>query len=259
MIADLKEGEKMKKKNILPIIIPLIIAIISVSLLAVSGHINGVNEGTVETKPPKAVTTKAPEETTEATTLPQNGEVSFIAVGDNLIHDSIYLAAPKKDGKMDFTGLYENIKPYAEEADVAIMNQETVLGGDIRFLSGYPMFNSPQEVGDAAVEAGFDVFTCATNHALDVLKADGLMAEMKFYEKKHPEVMYLGINKSEKAYNTIKYLEKNNITDIQPLRELDALEELYLAENDIKDYEPLEELGYLTNDPLEQVEREWYE
>jgi poly-gamma-glutamate synthesis protein (capsule biosynthesis protein) len=37
------------------------------------------------------------------------------------------------------------------------------------------------------------------------------MAEMKFYEKKHPEVMYLGINKSEKAYNTIKYLEKNNI------------------------------------------------
>ena len=36
--------------------------------------------------------------------------VSFKGVGDNLIHDTIYLDALQDDGTYDFTGMYESVK-----------------------------------------------------------------------------------------------------------------------------------------------------
>ena len=147
---------------------------------------------------------------TELPSEPPFYEVSIVAVGDNLIHDTLYKSGKKDDGTRDYSSFYENVKADVQAADIAVINQETILGGDVRELSGYPMFNSPQEIGDAAVDAGFDVFTCATNHAMDVYEK-GIFAELEYFNTKHPEVTYLGLNASEEEYNTIKYLDVNNI------------------------------------------------
>ena len=72
------------------------------------------------------------------------------------------------------------------------------------------MFNSPQEIGDATINAGFDIFNCANNHIMDK-GSQGIMNEIEYF-KKHKDVVYLGINEDEKSYNTIKYYVKNNIT-----------------------------------------------
>ncbi|MBQ7203131.1 MAG: CapA family protein [Eubacterium sp.] len=190
-------------KSYLPVLIPLIAAIIVVSTLAVSGKVAQKTDGGT-TAP-----TVTQEDVTEVT-QPKNSKVTIVAVGDNLIHNTLIDAGKQDDGSLDYTSFYEEIKGYIEPADLAIINQETMLGGSDFEYSGYPMFNTPWEVGDAAIDAGFDVFTCATNHSMDVGSA-GIEKELEYFSK-HPEVTAVGTNASEEDYNKITYVEKNDIT-----------------------------------------------
>ncbi|MCI6266853.1 MAG: CapA family protein, partial [Erysipelotrichaceae bacterium] len=97
----------------------------------------------------------------------ENYEVSMVMVGDNLIHSSIYKDAMTSDGNYDFTKMYELIKPIVSEYDIAYYNQETILGGKELGVNDYPTFNSPQEVGDAMIDAGFNLVSLASNHTMD--------------------------------------------------------------------------------------------
>ena len=133
-------------------------------------------------------------------------EVSLVMVGDNLMHMSLVRNAENPDGSMNFDSLYEELLPYFQEADLSVIVQETVLGGKDLGYSGYPLFNSPQEVGDSVVKAGFDIVLHATNHTLDK-GAKGVENTLEFW-KKYPEVTVLGINESFEEQNTITYIEK---------------------------------------------------
>ncbi|MBR3148699.1 MAG: CapA family protein [Eubacterium sp.] len=189
-------------KTYLPVLIPLIAAVVVVSVLAVSGRVaNKTEESPVHTS------SQAQAQTT--TQAPQNSKVTIVAVGDNLIHNTLIDAGKQDDGTLNYVPFYEEIKKYIEPADIAIINQETMLGGSDFEYSGYPMFNSPWEIGDAAIDAGFDVFTCATNHSMDVGSA-GIEKELEYFSK-HPEVISVGTNASEEDYNKITYYKKNNI------------------------------------------------
>jgi poly-gamma-glutamate synthesis protein (capsule biosynthesis protein) len=136
-------------------------------------------------------------------------EVSLVMVGDNLLHTPLIKNAEQEDGTLNFDNLYEEMVPYFQEADISVIVQETVLGGKELGYSGYPMFNSPQEVGDSLVRAGFDVVLHSTNHTLDK-GAKGVENTLEFW-KKYSEVTVLGINESIEKQNSITYLEKNNI------------------------------------------------
>lgn len=136
-------------------------------------------------------------------------EVSLVMVGDNLLHMPLIKNAELSDGSHNFDSLYEDMKPYFEGADISVIVQETVLGGEDLGYSGYPMFNSPQAVGDSIKDAGFDVVLHATNHTLDK-GAKGVENTIEFW-KKYPEIKVLGINESEEQQNTITYHTKNGI------------------------------------------------
>ena len=70
-----------------------------------------------------------PETSTVVTTTAPVKEVipdtvlSFVAVGDNLIHGAVYWDAKTGNDSYDFTPMYQYIKPYIEEADVSFINQ----------------------------------------------------------------------------------------------------------------------------------------
>jgi len=91
---------------------------------------------------------------------------SMVMVGDALMHMPINRTYKTSNG-YDFKGIFKYIKPIVEEYDLAYYNQETMLGGSSLGLSGYPQFNSPTEVGEAFVDAGFNLVSLATNHTLD--------------------------------------------------------------------------------------------
>ncbi|MGN0521391.1 MAG: CapA family protein [Eubacterium sp.] len=197
-----------KRVNYISIIIPVAVAIAVIIAFAVSGHITK----NLDEKNPTAQTSVSVvnEDTTEKEKNSQstNSKVTITAVGDNLIHNTLIAAGEQEDGSLDYSSLYENIKPDIEAADIAVINQETILGGDSFDYTGYPLFNSPWEIGDAAVDAGFDIFTCASNHSLDMGWA-GIEKEIEYFSGKK-NVVQLGVNAN--SDNNIVYYEKNNIT-----------------------------------------------
>ncbi|MEG0823010.1 MAG: CapA family protein [Erysipelotrichaceae bacterium] len=135
-------------------------------------------------------------------------DVSFMAVGDNLIHNSLYFDA-KTDNGYDFNPMFVPIKPYVEKADIAYINQETILGGTELELSNYPCFNSPQEAGDALVATGFDWINQATNHSLDRGEA-GIVSAMNFWDK-YPDIVTTGINRNKEEEQKFRYIKRKDI------------------------------------------------
>ncbi len=153
------------------------------------------------------------ERTTEITTeefVFEVKEATFVAVGDNLVHAGVFKAGLQSDGTHDYSCLYENVAKYFDDADIKAINQETIFGGDDKGFSGYPLFNSPTGIGDAVVDAGFNVVTHATNHVLD-MGIDGLLYSVSFWKTNHPDVLVLGIYENEEEQSEITVMEVNGI------------------------------------------------
>ena len=95
---------------------------------------------------------------------------SLTFAGDNLIHDALYYqAATRIGGKgFDFGPVYQRVAFLSQGVDIAFINQETPLAGDILPLSSYPKFNSPVQVGDALAAIGYNLVNQANNHMLDM-------------------------------------------------------------------------------------------
>ena len=137
---------------------------------------------------------------------------SVITAGDNLIHSSVYKDANKNANYngYDFKPMYEYIKPIVSEYDIAYYNQETILGGSDIGVSSYPAFNSPYEVGDAMIDAGFNLVSLATNHTLD--RGEKAILNSRNYWNNKDNVLAVGSYSSMEERNEVNILEKNNIT-----------------------------------------------
>lgn len=137
-------------------------------------------------------------------------KVSIAMVGDMLMHESV-LKCGKKNGIYNYDGLFEHVADHVRQTDLAIVNQETILGGTDLGLSGYPEFNSPTELGDSEIKAGFNIILHATNHVYDKGKK-GILNTIHFWENQYPGIPYLGINKNrEHKDNFLCCYEKNGI------------------------------------------------
>lgn len=135
-------------------------------------------------------------------------KLSLAMVGDALIHEAIYYDARLKSGGYDFKPMLENIKPIIKNYDLAFYNQETILGGVELGLSHYPTFNSPYEVGDAFLDAGFNLVNLATNHTLD--RGEKAVVNSANYWQDKPALV-TGSFKSVEDREKIVIKEKNGI------------------------------------------------
>lgn len=124
----------------------------------------------------------------------EDTDISFAAFGDLLAHEPIYRYGLLQDETFSF--LFENFEDIISDSDVSIINQETTLTDNPVMYSDYPRFATPVNIGQAIVAAGFDVVTCATNHALDQ-GADGVNFTKHFFDTNH--VTCLGIQSEEET------------------------------------------------------------
>lgn len=152
---------------------------------------------------PSEVPTEAPTETKAPITL------RMLSVGDNLIHDGIYEQAKKRAGGdgYDFSYCYARVKDTIASADVATINQETIVAKSYE-PSGYPLFNSPQELGQTVVDTGFDVVNLANNHMLDKT-SKGLAEAIDFWDA--TGLARTGAYKDTQDLETVEYIEKNGL------------------------------------------------
>ena len=132
-------------------------------------------------------------------------EIDLLMVGDVLLHDNVQNSGKLPDGTYDYDHLFAQVKDDIEKADLAIVNQEIILGGTEIGLSGYPTFNGPYEVADSLVNAGFDVILHATNHTLDKGKK-GLQNCMNYWKDNYDQVAVLGVFDSQDSYDNDIYI-----------------------------------------------------
>lgn len=125
-------------------------------------------------------------------TVAPKEDVTIVVAGDNLIHSTVIKSGKQSDGSYVYDDMYSEISDYIKGFDLAVINQETPLIADEAKYSGYPMFGSPLSIGDAVVNAGFDVVTQATNHAIDKGEA-GISDSIDFWRSK--KIPIIGIKK----------------------------------------------------------------
>lgn len=193
------------KKSILKLIILLSLCIALVSCSDAAKTINeDINTDKQNPSDVSSVSQEEEREIIEYTT-------SFIGCGDNIIYGT-------RDAKNHAEGtdrLY-NYKPYytgvadiISDADIAFINQETLMCGEGYSLSYYPMFNSPQELGYDLKELGFDIVNISNNHMLDK-GADGLSKTIAFW-KNMEDVLMIGGYETSEDFDNIRFIEKDGI------------------------------------------------
>lgn len=138
-------------------------------------------------------------EQSDLNTGPQPVVIELMMVGDILVHDEVLQNGLQPDGSYDFSFIFSNIGGYIEAADLRILNQETIMGLPEKGYDlvveedGTPVFNTPVELADAEVAAGFNVIIKATNHSFDHAY-DGLAHELDYWRDHYPDVPVLGVD-----------------------------------------------------------------
>ncbi len=136
---------------------------------------------------------------------PSAPEMTLIMVGDILLHNPVEKSALQEDGTYDFDAIFAHTRDAITDADLALVNQEVIIGGEQLGISGYPCFNAPFAVSDSLVDAGFDIVCHATNHALDKGKA-GILSCCQNWEEAYPAITVLGIHDSAEDAAAMPYL-----------------------------------------------------
>ena len=164
----------------------------------------------VELETERGVDTDTDTEASALINTKEKSAITLIMVGDMLMHTPINETGVMEDGSIDFSHLFTYTKDMIESADIALVNQEVILGGEELGISGYPAFNTYQEFGDDLVEAGFDVVLHATNHALDKGKK-GILNCLSYWATEHPEIAVLGIQDTAEEQDEIYVYEESGI------------------------------------------------
>lgn len=139
----------------------------------------------------------------------QSNKLSMITAGDALIHSSVYQDAYISGDSYDFTKMLPSIKNLVSGYDLKYYNQETIIGGKNLGVSTYPCFNSPDEIADAMLDAGFNMVSLSNNHTLDRGEKAIIYSTEQYWPTK--EVMVAGSYNSFENRNKIQVREMNGI------------------------------------------------
>lgn len=96
----------------------------------------------------------------------ETGRARVTVAGDVMMHIPLINSGKSGNG-YNFDSIFRYLPDYVGKSDYAVANLETTLGGSSLAYSGYPKFNSPDEIVGAVKSAGFDMLLTANNHCND--------------------------------------------------------------------------------------------
>lgn len=123
----------------------------------------------------------SPEEALSTQPTQPPGPIASVTIGvqgDLLMHKPVITACTGEDGSYDFASIFRYVADYTAGYDYSVANLETTLGGDGYPYQGYPDFNCPDEIVEAAKDAGIDMLLTANNHCSDTT-TDGILRTVK--------------------------------------------------------------------------------
>ncbi|WP_325201344.1 CapA family protein [Oscillibacter sp.] len=146
--------------------LPLLPLCLALLLSACGGAVPAGTEASVpppreEPEPPTLEEPAVPEEPPP----PEPTTATLAVCGDAMSHMPITNDAWNGE-RYDYARIMAAARPYVEAADYAVVNLETTLSGGPPY-SGYPAFNSPDDLAYDLKALGFDLCLTANNHSLD--------------------------------------------------------------------------------------------
>ena len=141
--------------------------------------------------------------------LPQdNDTISLLFAGDIMAHSVNYAIS-------DYPKIWRDVKYFIEEADLAFANIESPID-ETKKPHTYPNFNMPQAYIEAAIDAGFDVFSLCNNHTNDqgltgikeTEKSSQRLIERS--RERGEEIYFSGLKDGKNAALTYNLIEKKD-------------------------------------------------
>lgn len=137
----------------------------------------------------------------------ENNEINLLFAGDIMAHAINYQIT-------SYEKIWRDVKDVIEPADLAFANVEAPID-TTKPASTYPNFNMTKKYVQAAINAGFDVFSLANNHTndqglngiLETLKTTATLTEEN--KENGKTVYFAGTKETEDAPFTYHLIEKN--------------------------------------------------
>ena len=127
--------------------------------------------------------------------------IHMSVIGDIMSHSTNFKNAYDSDSKKyDFSNVFKNIEDYIKDADISIGNLETTFSGEKRGYSGYPTFNTPDELATNLKDLGIDILSTANNHCMDK-SYSGLVRTLDILDE--VKIEHSGTSRSEDEQNKI--------------------------------------------------------
>ena len=135
--------------------------------------------------------------------------INMTVIGDIMCHTTnFYDAYEKTSDTYDFSKVFSDIQNYIQSADISIGNLETTFAGKDIGYTGYPTFNTPEQLAQNLVDLGLDVVSTANNHSLDK-RYSGLVSTLDELDK--VGLSHTGTYRSKEEQNTILIKDVNGI------------------------------------------------
>lgn len=141
--------------------------------------------------------------------IPSRSITRIIAVGDQLPHDAINKQALKSDGSYDYLPFYKEVKNNFNNVHGAYCNQEVPTAGSVTPISGYPVFNAPEQFAKDLSALGCNIVNLANNHMFDKGQL-GINATRAVWDNL-PKKAIAGANRNQEEQNNIQYFTENDI------------------------------------------------
>lgn len=158
----------------------------------------------------KAAEAKKQKEEAVASSEPEVTTATVLAVGDNLIQPSLLASGQSDSGTWNYDSVYANLKSDIQAADIAMVNQETPFTSNHDMISGTAPYATPTEIGDALVNAGFNVITSATS-LIDDNGTSMITETLNYWKNNHPDTSLVGIHEANTGVDDPVILEINGI------------------------------------------------
>ena len=178
-----KNNQKLNMKKVFLVVLILFLAVAFLFWQKNKSSSNSPTNTSKHSEETSNVVHNDPTPTKEEKKEPSLTTFNMLVTGDIMCHDSMYIDAYDSSTKTyDFRYMFDDIKYYIQTADISVGNLETTFAGKERGYSNYPTFNTPEQLGDALKEIGFDVVSTANNHCIDK-GYTGLVSTIEYLDK----------------------------------------------------------------------------
>lgn len=174
-MAERFETKKRRRRSV-PFALPCVLIVLALVLMAVSGGFLALEQIPEQTAPQLQQQESTPDSVPQQSMPPENPAVTKVSTatigstGDLLLHSKVIKSGyDKATGTYNYDSIFSYFAEFVSAVDYAVANLEVTLCGDDNgyAYTGYPRFNSPDAIVDAAKSAGFDMLLTANNHSFD--------------------------------------------------------------------------------------------